>query len=97
MTRASITRSDGRIAELEGKRAITAADKLSAQNLLQKLGSLDVDIRSYHLAVVDLTDEDAIGEEQAVLDDHDDRMADFTGRLQQFTPISVAITPSSVY
>ena len=91
--RASITRSDGRIAELEGKRALTAADKLFAQNLLQKLGSLDVDFRSYHLAVVDLSGEDAIDEEQAVLDEHDDRLADFTVRLQQLTPSRLPSPP----
>ena len=81
MIRASITRADGRIAEFEC-RVLSASDKLSAQNLLQKLSSLDAELRSFHFAVIDLIDEDAIEEEQAVLDDHDDRIADFTVRLQ---------------
>jgi len=66
VVRASITRLDSRVTELESKEELTAADRLAAQHLLQKLNSLEAEFRSYHLAVVDLEGE------QAILDKHDD-------------------------
>ena len=81
--RASITRLDTRLTELEGKDTLTMANESSAQNILQKLSSLDADFRSHHLAVVDLIAEDAIEGEQVDLDRHDDRVDDLTTRIQQ--------------
>ena len=96
--RASITRLDTRLTELEGKDTLTMADESSelegkdtlimadessAQNILQKLSSLDADFRSHHLAVVDLIAEDAIEGEQVDRDRHDDRVNDLTTRIQQ--------------
>jgi len=96
VVRASITRLDGRVAELESKEELTAADRLAAQHLLQKLNSLEAEFRSYHLAVVDLVEEDALEGEQAILDEHDDRVSCLVVRVQQLvsTVTQAAVAPS---
>ena len=60
VVRASITRLDGRVVDLESKRELTADDVRSAQHLLQKLNTLEADFKTYHLSIVDLLDEDAL-------------------------------------
>ena len=82
VVQASITHLDSRVAELESKEDLTAADRLAAQHLLQKLNSLEAEFRSYHLTVVDLVEEDAFEGEQAILDEHDDRVSRLV-RVQQ--------------
>jgi len=96
VVRASITRLDGRVAELESKEELTAADRLAAQHLLQKLNSLEAEFRSYHLAVVDLVEEDALEGEQAILDEHDDRVSRLVVRVQQLvsTVTQAVVAPS---
>ena len=44
---------------------------------------MDSDFKTYHLAVVDLTDDEALDTEQAMLDKHDDKVTDLSARLQQ--------------
>ena len=83
VARASITRLDSHVAELEDKANLTAEDRLAAQHLLQKVNSLDAEFKSYHLSVVDLIEDDALEGEQVVLDEHDDRIARLTVRVQQ--------------
>ena len=52
------------------------------EQVLQKLEQLDADFRKYHLAIVDLTDDDeALETEQEALDIHDDRVHDRLRRL----------------
>lgn len=48
---------------------------MAAQHLLQKLNSLGAEFKSYHLAVVDLVQENALKGEQVILDEHDNRGA----------------------
>ena len=60
VVQASIIRLDSRVTELESKEDLTIVDRLAAQHLLQKLKSLDAEFKSYHPAVVDLTEEDAL-------------------------------------
>ncbi len=57
---------------------------------LTEVGSLDTDFKSYHLAIVDLVDEDSLDAEQSALDEHDDKVASLAVRIQQ-----VALDPSS--
>ena len=81
VVRASITRLDSRVAEMEGKDGLTVGDRLSAQHLLQRLNTLDTDFKSHHLAVVDLTGEDALEGEQAILDENDYKITDLAVRI----------------
>ena len=80
--KASITRLDGCVAELEAKHKLTAEDRLSAQHLLQKLNSLEVDFKSFHLALVDGRNEEVQEAEQLILDKTDDKVGYYNVRLQ---------------
>ena len=94
VVRASITRLDSRVADLQAKPELTAEDRLSAQQLLQRLNTLDTDFKSHHFAVVDLLDEDALEGEQAILDEIDDRVTSLSVRIQRLVSSSPSATPS---
>ena len=83
VVRASITRLDCRITELEEQDGASPGTRLSAQRMLQKLGELDMEFKAYHLAMIDLIEDDALEAEQIVLDEHDDKVAYLTMRVQQ--------------
>lgn len=82
VVRASLTRLRTRLAELE--HAPDQPGTLdSARRLLSKLETLDKDFKVHHLAIVDLTDEGALPEEQETLDTHDDDVGQLEARIQQ--------------
>ena len=76
VVRASITRLESRVANLQGKPELTAEDRLSVQQLLQRLNTLETDFKSHHFTVVDLLDD--IESEQAILDETDDKVTNLT-------------------
>ena len=92
VAKASITRVEGRVAELEARPEFTADDRLSAQQSLEKLNSIEAEFKSYHLALVDLLDEDAQEGEQRTLDEIDDKVACLVVRLQRLVSRSSAVT-----
>ncbi len=95
VVRASLTRLDSRVTELEGKGEISAGDRLATQRLLQKLETLDADFKSYHFAIVDLIGDNALQTEQDASDEHDDRVADLAVRIQQLAAQPSTISPPS--
>lgn len=54
VVRASLTRLDGRLVRLEEKPERSEADRLVAQQLAEKVSSLDTDFKSHHFTIVDL-------------------------------------------
>ena len=95
VVRASLTRLDMRVAELEGRVDISMGDRLAAQQLLLKLDTLDADFKLYHFAIVDLVDDELLEMEQGVLNEHDDRVADLALRIQQLYSESTPSSPST--
>ena len=84
VTHASITKLADRISELEMKVTLFPPDKFKAQQFQKKLESLDTDFKDYHFNVVNLIEEEeGLEREQAVLDEHDDRVTDLSYCLQQ--------------
>ncbi len=81
--KASITRLVGRVGELESKPSLSPAERSAAQQLLQKLETLDTEFRTHHMAMVDYLEGELLNAEQAALDEHDDRVADLTIRVRQ--------------
>ena len=75
VVRASVTRLDSRVSELERKKKTSPGDLATAQCFLRKLDELDEEFKSYHLSIVDLIGEESIDTEQGILDDHDDKVA----------------------
>ena len=80
---ASVTRLRTCLDELE--RFADQPNRLdSAKQMLSKLESLDSEFRKQHFATVDLVEgEEALAAEQAVLDSHDDDVAQLSLRLQR--------------
>ena len=72
VSRASITRIESRLSELEGKITMSPGDHTAAQRLLKKLDELDADFKSYHFSIIDLLDTEFLDAEQSTLDEHDD-------------------------
>ena len=93
ITRASITRFNTKLKDLESK-ADQAGTFDLAQQMKLKLESLDKDFKTYHYALVDLVDDEAtLASEQETLDNHDDEMAILAVRVQQL--ITLSASPSS--
>ena len=89
MVRASITKLAAHFDELERKLELSHSDRLAAQPLHQRLASMAAEFKGYHLAIVDLLqEEEELEGEQAILDDHDDKVAGLFDRLAYLnTPV----------
>lgn len=83
IARASITRLVVPVSELESKPSLSPAEHLAAQQLSQKIEKLDAEFQTHHLAMVDHLEGESLVTEQAVLDEHDDQLADLTIRVRQ--------------
>ena len=97
IAKASITRLEIHITELERKDVLTAEDRLATQRLLQRLDALDADFKSHHFAVVDLLDEDdtdAVDAQQAILE-NDNHVAALTVRIQRLAAGTSTSSPHS--
>ena len=82
VVKASITKLMDRVHDLELKVGLSHTDRLEAKRFQERLTNLDAEFRMYHLAVVDLLEEEGdLVKEQADLDDHDDRVTGLLRRL----------------
>ena len=83
VVKASVTRLEDHIQIFKLRQELLNANKLAIRGLLQKLEEQDSEFKKYHYAIVELLEEDDdLEEEQAKLDDHDDKITDFISRLQ---------------
>ena len=82
VVRASITRMETRVKDLERKEAPSTADHATVQRMQEKLDGLDAEFRTYHFDIVELVDE-SLETEQATLDEHDDKVSSLSARIQQ--------------
>ena len=84
MVKASITKLLDRIHNLERKADLTHTDRLSAKRMQQWLNDMDGEFKTYHLSLVDLLDSvEDLETEQAVLNEHDDRLIALLDHLQR--------------
>lgn len=83
VAKASITRLTTRLRDLKANISQPAIFD-HAQRMRKKLDALDVEFRSHHHNVVDLTDgEESLTREQDILDEHDDLVANLSVRINQ--------------
>ena len=77
---------------LEAKDTLTSSDLLTVKGLLKKVDALDVEFKEHHYAVIDLVGDDGqtLDEQQVVMDDHKDKVAEIIERLQLLCPESKA-------
>ena len=81
VAKASITRIESRLTDLEGDPDRPNV-RDSARQMLAKLKEHDADFKTIHLTLIDLTDDDEILiTEQSTLDEHDDLVAALTVRI----------------
>jgi len=95
--RASITKLGTRIKDLEGK-----ADQESTMSLAQqaklRLEQLDSEFKAHHYGLVDaIDDEEALEQEQAILDEHDDNVSMLSLHVQQLIMSCSSSSPTSPY
>ena len=69
-------------------RTLTSSDLLTVECLSNEIEFLDAELKEHHYTVIDLVDEKKLDEEQAVMDDHKDKVADITECLHQLWPES---------
>ncbi len=80
VVRASTTHIRNKLAKLEGSPGPDSLD--FAQRLITRLETLDAEYKGHHYEIVDLLDdEDSLGREQEILDEHDDEMSRLTIRV----------------
>ena len=82
IVKASVTHLEDRIQIFELRWELSNAHKLAIQRLLKKLEEQDTEFKKYHYTIVELLEEDDNLEEQAKLDVHNDKIADFILCLQ---------------
>ena len=93
--RASMTRLDTRIVELEDKTELSPSDVTMAQRQLLKLDQLDAEFKTYHFAIIDVVEDDQQANEQDILDNHDDKMVSITSRIQGLIAAAASPAPST--
>ena len=86
VVKGSITRLEHRVDRYETKEERTHVDCLAIQRLIRKFESLDAEFRKHHYTIVELLEDEAVDEEQATFDDHDEKITDLVERLQQLIP-----------
>ena len=89
IVRASVTRFEGRVHGYQEKECLTRADHVAIKSLLTKLKTLDTELKAYHYVILDLADEEALEMEQAVFDDHEDKVEELTEWLRQLAILQV--------
>ena len=82
MVRGNITRLKTKVAKLEEKETVNEKEQQTASKMMKKLEDLTSELIMYHCAIVDpIEDQDKLTKEQAVLDNHEDKVEDTTERL----------------
>ena len=62
---------------------LSAVDHVSVQRHMECLKEHDADFRRHHFNVMELVNQEDLVAEQAILDEHPDKVTDYMDRLQQ--------------
>ena len=93
--RGMITHLETQISKMEIKSEITHSDSVIIQGQTEKLKSLDSDFKRHHYTMIELVDEEdleTLDQEQAVLDDHDNKIANMMDRLIRLSHTKPSLT-----
>ena len=82
----SITQLEKHVLNLEAKEKLSYKDEVAINGYIKCLDNLDADFKGFLYSVIDLVevDEKVLLEEQAKLDDHEDRVTDLISHLLDF-------------
>ena len=88
VVKTSLTKLRTKLTDLEGDTTIPTLME-SARNLADKLDTLRQDFKTHQLAIMDRTnEEDALADEQQVLDDNDDQVSELSVRIQRLITLA---------
>ena len=74
---------ESRVNGFEAREDISNSNSLAIQLLIKKFEMLDAEFHQYHFAIIDLLEDEVnLEEEQAVLDNHNEKITDLMERLQ---------------
>ena len=92
MVRALVTCLEDGLNTLEAKDTLISSDLRTVERLFKKIEALNAEFKELHYAVIDLVGnyEQILDEEQAVMDDHKDKVSEIVLCLQQLWPDSKA-------
>ena len=94
--KASLTKLATKLRELE-ETEFAPSIASQAQQYLKRLETLDANVKTHHLAIVDVTEEEEqLTLEQEALDQHDDDVMTFSMRLQVLSAPTVRTPPEHV-
>ena len=97
--REMITRLEVQVFKLEEKPEIMSSDSVRIQAYTEKFFSLDSDFKTHHFHVIELVnedDEETLKWEQAVMDNHEERMNEIMDRLTQLSHIKSSPTVAAI-
>ena len=101
--RGRLTRIERDIAKLEAKEELAQQDQRKAERLMEQLKDNDTEFEQRHLEVLNFVkedDQDTVDQEEALFDEHVNRVAEFIERLEAFefpdkTPSTPTTAPDS--
>ena len=95
MVRNNITYLKTKLAKLEEKETLIEKEQMTVSKMVKKLaGGLSAEFKTYHCTIVDqIEDQDKLTKEQAVLDDHEDKVEDLTECLEDLVKNSEPVMP----
>ena len=71
-----------KVDKLEEKSELSKVDLQTVQNLIEKVQTLDDTFKEHHYVIADQAEEEAVANEQEVLDEHEDKIFPYTNRLR---------------
>ena len=88
LVRTSVTCLERCLNKLEAKDNLSSTDLLAVEWLFKKVEALDIEFKPQQYAVIDLVgdDEHVLDEEQAVMEEHEDKVAEIIEHLQELPP-----------
>ena len=88
MVYVSVTCLERHLNTLEAKDTQTSSDLLAVERLLKKIEALDVEFKEHHYAVIDLVEdhEQVLDDEQAIMNDYEEKVAEIIECLQELRP-----------
>ena len=90
----SVTCLETKIPGWEAKETLTEKDRQSIVRTLKRLQELNQEFIRYHYSIVELLeDAEVLAEEQAVLDQHEDKVEDLIGRLEDLATTTELLRP----
>ena len=90
----NITRMETKLTKLEDKETLTEKEQRTVSKMGKKPEALSTKFKAYHCAIVEqIKDQNKLAEEQAVLDDHEDKVDNLMEHLDDLAVTTEPVMP----